>query len=143
MRTIDRGRAVLFALLLGLFVFRVVAQLWQAFSPTALLPPFGAWQSGTLPYAALFASQVAIIAFCLWFLRAMVRGSLEPRKALGRTLAWLGGAYLAGSAFRLVAGLTFLAHLTFFAAILPAIFHLVLASMVLVAADFHLRGQAS
>jgi len=135
-------RATLFGVLLGLFVLRVAAQLWQAIWPNAFLPPFEAWQSGTLPYPALVGSQVVIIVGSLWFLRGMARGSLAPRRALGRVLAWVGGVYLAGSAFRLVAGLTFLREVPFFAVLLPAFFHLMLASMVLVAADFHVRGAA-
>lgn len=101
---LGQRRAALFGVLLALFAFRVAAQLGQALWPSVLLPPFEAWQSGALPYPALVASQAVILAGSLWFLRGMARGSLEPRRTLGRILAWVGGVYLAGAAFRLVAG---------------------------------------
>ena len=41
--------------------------------------------------------------------------------------------------FRLIGGLTFLRDVPWFQAILPTIFHLVLAGFLLVLADFHLR----
>ena len=45
-------------ILLGLFCFRVCAQLFQCFFETAFLPPFAAWQSGLLPYGVVRAQQI-------------------------------------------------------------------------------------
>ncbi len=136
-----RRGAIAMAVLLSLFVARVVAQLWQYLSPTEALPPFSAWQSGALPYPVLAASQVAIIALALWVIASMARGTLGIHRKTGSALLALGIAYFAVMTFRLVAGLTFLADSPFFSAILPAVFHLVLASMLILTALHLLRGS--
>ena len=46
-------------LLLGLFVFRVIAQLLVLNLNLPLLPPFDAWHSALLPYPTLVAAQIA------------------------------------------------------------------------------------
>ena len=121
------------------FLFRVAAQAIQARHPVAWLPPFGAWHSATLPYWQLLLSQFVILAAQLWVLVAMLRGRHRPRRWLGLTLLVLGAAYFAFMLFRLIGGLTFLSHVPWFQVILPTVFHLVLASFLLVLADFHLR----
>ena len=90
--------------------------------------------------AVLVASQALIIAVCVAFAVGVARGKVNPSTGWGRVLGVLGAIYFAGAAFRLIAGVTFLSHVSFFAASLPAFFHVVLASMVLLAAGFHLQG---
>lgn len=141
-RTLDRPWVAAFLVLLALFVFRIVAQLVQLFAPTPLLPPFEIWQSGLLPYPALVASQLAIVAVSLAFARSVWIGALRRRRRLGWTLLALGGIYFLGAAFRLIAGVTFLSDVSFFARSVPSFFHIVLASMVLIAARLHLRASA-
>ena len=132
--------AAILSLLLALFVFRVSAQLVQRLWPTPLLPPFEMWQSGTVPYAVLVVSQLVIIAAIIAVIARMWRGNLRPRRKLGAALLAAGAIYLAGASFRLVAGLTFLSHLSFFRATIPSLFHIVLAGIVLTLAHFHFRG---
>jgi len=136
------GHAAILSLLLALFVFRVSAQLVQRLWPTSLLPPFGMWQSGTVPYAVLVASQLVIIAAILAIIVRMRRGQVRPRRKLGVTLLVAGAIYMAGAAFRLVAGLSFLSHLSFFRAPIPSLFHMVLAGIVLTLGHFHIRRSA-
>ena len=138
---VPRVHCILLALLIAAFLFRVVAQAIQAWRPVAWLPPFESWHSATLPYSVLLVSQLVILAAQFWVLIAMLRGTLRPRKAVGVTLLVLGAAYLGFMLFRLVGGLTFLRHVPWFDAILPTEFHLVLATFLLVLADFHLRFQ--
>jgi hypothetical protein len=126
-----RAAIVLFALLLA-FVGRVVAQLIQLLAPTQLLPPFSYWQSGALPYEILLASQILIIVLSVWLITRLWNGTLRRRPKLGLACLVLGAIYFAFMLFRLIAGLTFLAGSPFFGAILPAIFHLVLATMLLI-----------
>jgi hypothetical protein len=73
----------------------------------------------------------------------MLRGRHRPRRSIGIALLVAGAAYFAFMLFRLVGGLTFLQHLAWFQAMLPTLFHLVLAAFLLVLADFHLRFCAS
>src|SRR5262249_44682055 len=127
------------AVLLILFIGRVAAQLAQYFHPVTFLPAFSDWHSGTLPYGLLVASQAAIIAACVYYVFKIAIGALTPNKSAGKFLLVFGVCYFVFMTFRLVAGLTFLSDNHWFQAHLPAAFHIVLASIVLVFADFHLR----
>ncbi len=126
-----------FLLLAALFCFRVLAQLAQWIHPTGLLPPFAAWHSETLPYWLLLVSQIAIIAAMAYVVVRVRNGGLRPSPVLATGLFWFGAAYFAGMAFRLVAGQTFLSHIAWFAAPLPAFFHLVLAGFVMLLGRYH------
>lgn len=139
MQTDGQQSAFWLAALLGLFCLRVAAQLVQAAFDLPFLPPFEAWHSGVLPYSLLLGCQLALIAGMLWLLRRIRRDELGMRK--GWALAWLagGGLYFSLMAFRLIAGLTFLSDAAWFAAWLPSLFHLVLASFILVAGRYFLR----
>lgn len=137
-----RVHCVLLALLIAAFLFRVGAQALQAWAPRPWLPPFESWHSATVPYSLLLASQLVILAIQFWVLAALLRGRERPRRWLGVTLLVLGAAYFAFMLFRLVAGQTLLGHVAWFEAVVPTLFHLVLAAFLLVLADFHLRFQA-
>lgn len=140
----DAGRwhaAALFVLL-ALFAFRVSAQLVQLLWPTPLLPPFQAWQSGTVPYGILVVAQSIIILVLGIIIVRIFRGLSKPKRNVGIALLALGAVYMLGAAFRLIAGMSFLSHLTFFHAPLPSVFHMVLAGIVLTLGDFHFRGSA-
>jgi hypothetical protein len=138
---VDQGRthALAAAVLVGLFTFRVIAQLIQLIAPTPLLPPFDAWHSATLPFPMLAATQAIIIVGSTILIVRMWRRRLRPRAAVGKVLLWLGAVYFLGALFRFVAGFTFLEDKTFFAAHLAAFFHIVLASLVLTFADYYRR----
>jgi hypothetical protein len=135
--------ATIFGGLLATFVFRVGAQLWQLLWPTPILPPFEAWHSATLPYPALVASQLGIIAVGLWVTVGMMRGTLKANRTASQSLLWIGSVYLIGATIRFIAGLTLLRDIPFFAAHVPAFFHIVLASMVIVVANFLLGDPKS
>lgn len=119
-------------LLTGLFVLRVVGQLVQAIGPVSFLPPFDDFQGSGLPYGALLASQLAIIAVQVEILRRVRNDAIRPRLWLQRACFALGGVYFTVMAFRLVAGTTFLADNSWFSTSIPAFFHVVLASFLLV-----------
>ncbi len=117
--------------LAALFVLRVLAQAVQWAGPVPFLPPFDTWQGSGLPYPALLASQVVIIVLLARALVVVRSGSIRPASWKHRACFVLGGAYFAAMAFRLVAGLTFFSDVGWFAESLPAFFHLVLATFVL------------
>ncbi len=133
-------RVAALSLLLALFVIRVIAQLVQRFWPTPLLPPFEAWHSATLPYPVLVGSQVVIILLVAHQIAQISRRRVKSRRCVGATLLALGAIYMTGAVFRLLAGMTFLAHLPFFNAPLPSLLHMVLAGIVLTLGDFNFRG---
>jgi hypothetical protein len=128
----SRAAAIILLILLLAFAGRVAAQLIQLVAPTNLLPEFSAWQSGALPYPVLLAGQIVIIGVSLFVSARLWSGSLRRRPRLGLACLLFGAIYFAFMFFRLIAGLTFLAGSPFFGAILPAIFHLVLATMLLI-----------
>lgn len=117
--------------LAALFAARVLAQALQWAGPVPFLPPFDAWQGSGLPYPALLTSQLVIVALLAWALLAVRAESLRPGLWKRRACFALGGAYFAAMALRLAAGLTFLAHVEWFAQTLPSLFHLALAAFVL------------
>ncbi len=117
--------------LLGLFALRVLGQLLVVARLAPFLPPMDEWQSGLLPYPALLASQIAILgvlgAVCVQFSRG--RGYfVHPRPWLATPLWIIGWTYAAGMLVR-------------YALLrrdgIPVVFHLVLASFLLVVAQHH------
>jgi len=138
-RKVSGVHVVLLSILMAAFFCRVAAQLLQALWPLDALPAFESWHSATLPYPLLVASQFVILAVQVWLILSIARNAHRPRRFVGQLLLIAGTLYFALMLFRLVAGMTFLQHLPWFQARLPTIFHLVLATFLLVLADFHLR----
>jgi sterol desaturase/sphingolipid hydroxylase (fatty acid hydroxylase superfamily) len=128
--------------LAGLFVLRVLAQLIQAIHPVSFLPPFHVWHGAVLPYPLLVASQVAVIlvlASLLWRVRT---DAISPSPWKYWVCFMLGGAYFSFMGFRLFAGLTFLADHPWFSKSLPAFFHVVLATFVLMLGHYLYKEHA-
>jgi hypothetical protein len=124
-------------LLLVLFAFRVVAQPMALVVHSTLLPPFESWHSAALPYGVLFASQVAILLVLAWTAWRFTNGGVEARRGVGIVALALGGLYFAIMLARLILGLTALNHLRWFASPIPTVFHLVLATSLLLYGRFH------
>jgi hypothetical protein len=138
-----RGRrhGLALSVLLAAFVVRVGIQLWQLVSPTDALPPFEAWQSGTIPYWMLLVSQVVIVVVSLWLIAGLLRGITKPNLTAGRVITWIGIVYFTFAVGRFVAGFTVAKDVPFLDDHLPGFFHIVLASMVLIAGDFFRGGE--
>lgn len=117
----------------ALFLVRVVAQFVQWVAPSALLPPFEAWQGSGLPYPVLLASQMTILAAMVWAIRRRHAGLRVFAPWLAGPALWFAVAYFLAMLARLAAGLTLLSDVAWFARSLPAWFHLVLACFLLVA----------
>ena len=118
-------------LLLGLFTIRVVAQPIALRVDTPLLPRFESWHSGLLPYPLLVLTQVVIL---LWLARTawtFTTGVVAPRSRLGVLMMAIGGVYFAAMVMRLLLGATVLTDARWFASPLPTVFHLVLATYLL------------
>jgi hypothetical protein len=126
-------------LLLGLFTIRVLAQPIALHVDTPLLPRFESWHSGLLPYPVLVLTQVIII---LWLSRTawtFTTGAIAPRSGFGVVMMAFGGVYFAAMVLRLLLGATVLADERWFASPLPTVFHLVLATYLLLYGHFHWR----
>jgi uncharacterized protein len=124
-----------------LFVFRVTAQLIQKFYNLPFLPPFEAWYSGALAYPWLLASQILIIVVMGWVIAGFAKRHIAPRHKLGVWLLALGSIYFLTMLFRLIAGFTFAADHPWLGAHIPAFFHIVLASFVLLVGHFHYKND--
>ena len=124
-------------LFLGLFLFRVLAQLVQAIYPVPVLPLIESWQSGALPYPLLVSFQIAIVAFCVREIVKFRSKTMQPKRTAGSIYLALGGIYFAIMTFRLVAGLSFASQDPWLGAHIPTIFHLVLASFLLTIGFYH------
>lgn len=132
-----RVYAGVLAVLTGLFGFRVLAQFLQIWSVSTVLPGFEAWHSGTLPYPMLFMAQLLILALCIKITWSMSRESLEPSRKKGGYLLFVGLVYMSAMLIRLGIGRFGVPDHNWFGAVLPTIFHLVLASFLLVYGHFH------
>ncbi|MGD9852373.1 MAG: hypothetical protein AB7T38_14010 [Nitrospirales bacterium] len=138
-----RQYASILLILTCLFVFRVMAQLIQARHPVPFLPSFDAWQSGALPYPFLVATQVMILVVCLRIVGKMFREVVVPVQKKGKILWYLGGIYFVAMSIRLALGLTVTSEHFWFGATLPTLFHLVLATFLLVYGRFHLLASVT
>lgn len=120
-----------------LFAVRVVAQLLQRFFDLTFLPPFEAWHGGLLPYWLLLSAQIVLLGMMIGVVRRVARNRLDAARGKAVALLALGSLYLATMSFRLVAGQTFLGDNVWFAAPLPASFHIVLALFVILLGHYH------
>lgn len=120
-----------------LFGLRILAQPLSRIVP--VLPRFDAWHGGVLPYPALLLSQLAIAATMVIVNLRLAHGMLVPRPRLGRWLARLGTLYFVGMLLRLTLGQTVYAGSSWFDRPLPTLFHLVLATWLLLLARHHVR----
>jgi len=128
-------------LCLGLFVLRVTAQCVQWLSPLEWLPAFGRWQGSNLSYPLLFAVQFMLIVGMAAVAWRVATRRASPNRRLGVVLMVVGLLYFSAMASRLLLGVTVLADRAWFATVLPALFHLVLATFVLTWGAYH-RSRA-
>lgn len=143
MRSGWNGYVIAMLLLAGLFSLRVAGQAVQHWAPQDFLPDFGAFQGSSLPYTVLLIFQLIILGWMARTILRVGRGATTPNRRVGLWLAWFGGLYMAGSILRIVVGLAIPSAPAWFSTWIPALFHVVIAGFVVVAADFHLRHSGS
>ena len=131
------GYAAALTALALLFALRVGAQAIQRWLPLPFLPSFGAFQGSRLPYSILLPAQLAILAVMLRLAWRVHIGVLRARARAGRVLTVLGCLYFLVMLARLAIGLTLPDAPAWFHAPISAVFHLVLATFVLVLARYH------
>jgi len=139
----SRQYAFLLLMLTGLFGFRVMAQLVQVWHPVDFLPPYSVWHSGALPYGLLVGMQGVILAACLRIVWGVFKGTLAPSRQKGKILFVLGIIYLLAMCTRLIVGLMIAPDHYWFGATLPTVFHLVLASFLILYGRFHYIASQS
>lgn len=140
MNTTAKAYAPWLWLLLLLFCFRVVAQLAAVAGAGSFLPSFEAWHSAVVPYWLLLSTQIAIVFVFSWTAWKFTRGNVRARPSLGRWLLGFGSIYFGVMVVRLALGLTVYGSHPWFGKWLPTLFHLVLASFLLIVGCFHVRA---
>ncbi len=124
--------------LLGLFCFRVFAQLIQSNFSIDFLPAFEAWHSGALPYHYLVMAQILIIFLYGYICIRFTNRKVVPNKKLGNIFLYAGLVYGIFMLGRLLIGV-FMSSSAWFHAYLPIFFHFVLAAFLVVVGMFHLK----
>jgi len=118
--------------LTALFVLRIAAQPLALVFPG--LPDFDAWHGNTMPYPVLLVFQLAILAIMLVANLACTCGRLVPRPRLARGLSIFGVIYFVAMLIRLILGQSLEPAPAWFDRPLPTLFHLVLATWLLILA---------
>lgn len=124
-------------LLLTLFAARVAGQLavWLGVAP--FLPPMDAWYSGLIPYRPLLLSQLLIIVLLAKVSWDVTRGSgyFARRHAwLDRPVRIFGWLYAASMLVRYAVTMAVFPERRWTGGAIPIVFHLVLATYLLVLA---------
>ena len=130
--------AITLWLLTGMFALRVLGQAIQYWYPQSYLPPFNAFQGSRLPYWALLAAQLAILAVMTRFSLRVQTGALIPNRKAGNILGWFGVVYMLGSLSRILVGVLVPSAPAWFSTWIPAMFHIVLAGYVVTICRYHL-----
>jgi len=127
-------------LLATLFIARVIAQPLALFLDWWFLPRFESWHSGVLPYPALVLTQLLIAGWLVYTAWRFTRGEVDPRSRLGSWMLGIGGVYFCVMVVRLlVVGTVLSRYHRWFRSPLPTVFHLVLATCLLIFGRFHYR----
>ncbi len=126
-----RAYAVLLGVLSLAFAGRVAGQLLVAVYGFESLPPIEAWYSGLVPYPALLAAQLAILACQVEISRELWVGAgpvSTTRPVFGRALAWFSLVYFPTMVARYLITSVGLPGGSRFGDTIPIVFHWILAS---------------
>jgi len=143
LRAVAARYGLVVEVLLLLFFLRVAGQFIQAWAPVGFLPTLERWQGSAISYPWLFAFQLSILALVARLIVRLRRGRVTPRRRVGNVLLVAGIVYFGAMLARLLLGLTLLDDHDWFNRSIPAIFHLVLAGIVLTLAVYHRRCSAT
>lgn len=132
------GYAAVMAVLLGLFILRVLGQVIVVIWHPRWLPAMREWYSGLLSYPVLLPIQIVFIAVMARMTLDVAAGGAGwavPRPGLGRVLMVLSWIYAGGMVVRFVVWLRRPPERR--RAWIPIIFHLVLAAFLYTFARWH------
>lgn len=127
------------AALSAAFLVRVAGQAVQRWFPQDFLPAFEAWQGSGMPYPALLACQVVILALLGAAICSMVHRARLLNAMGSRFVIVIGCVYFALMLARLLLGLTLLGDSGWFTAWISSLLHLSLAVVVILWSRDQLR----
>jgi hypothetical protein len=131
-------------ILLAAFFGRVTGQVLVAYGHVSFLPPMEQWQSGLLPYPVLLASQAVLLVLLSAIALAFTRGRgrfVRPSAKAATGLTWFGCVYFGSMIVRYVISMWRHPEWRWIGHTIPIVLHCVLATFVLVVADFHRRAS--
>jgi hypothetical protein len=126
-----RGYAVVMAVLLVLFLGRVVGQILAATTAPSWLPHMARWYSGLMPYRYLLPTQIVFLA-----LMAAMTIAVDRRAAPLGTLSTTAGAWIVWVSYVYALGMVArsiryaLAKPERRGVLIPIVFHFVLAAFL-------------
>lgn len=138
-----RKYAAILTTLLFLFSLRVLGQIVVACFHPIFLPPMREWMSGLISYQILLPAQILIIVvfakFCGDFWRASGLTYAIPSR-LANFLHGFGRLYLVLSILRYPVQMVLVPEAKWIGGCIPIIFHIVLASFILVYARYQIKS---
>jgi hypothetical protein len=137
-------RAAALWTLLALFAGRVAGQLAVVLDAAPFLPPIDQWQSGLLPYPVLLGAQLLLLAGLGTICRQFSRGGgyfVRSQNWLGMPLWIVGWIYAGSMVVRYAVWMALKPEERWTGDLIPVVFHIVLASFLLVVADHHRRSR--
>ncbi len=141
MRTLGDRRSLVLRALSAAFGLRVLGQALVMRRSLRWLPPMEQWQSGILPYPALLASQLAILGTQIAVIRRVPEFSGGSR--LAGPLRWFGRLYAGTMVVRYIVSMARHPERRPFGKTIPIVFHLVLATWVMVLASLLRTGAGA
>jgi hypothetical protein len=121
-----------------LFVLRILGQLVQEVGSVSFLPPREDWQGSALPYPLLLGLQLLIVGGFIWGEQQVRHERWRRKRRLGKFLLLSGTVYGGAMLLRLIAGAANFTTEPWFHKPIPAAFHVVIASYLLILAKYHL-----
>ena len=128
-----RAYAIVMAVLLALFLCRVVGQILAATSAPSWLPPMARWYSGLMPYRWLLPTQVVFLVLMTAMTLGVYRGAPPLgtlSAAAGSWIVWASYVYALGMVVRSIRYA--LATPERRGVLIPIVFHFVLAGFLFV-----------
>lgn len=129
--TIDRLLTGVAAGMSVAFLLRALGQV-----PQAWLPPISEWQGSAIPYPILLGTQIVILGILAFMLTRRARGQRVIGRRTSRVIMGVGTVYFAAMTVRLLMGMLmwmlWLPESAWFMAWISTVFHLVLASIMLI-----------
>ena len=126
-----RAYAVVMAVLLVLFLLRVVGQVLAATTAPTWLPPMTRWYSGLMPYRYLLPTQIVFLVVMIAMVIGVDRRS-SPLGTLSATasawIVWASYAYALGMVVRSIRYALAMPERR--GVLIPTIFHFVLAGFL-------------
>lgn len=117
----------------GLFLLRVLGQVYVGLYTPSWLPPWSEWYSGLLPYPWLLPAQVLLL---MWMTvissdntRAAGRFCVESDR-MRRRLRWIAAVYAAVMALRYALTMALAPEMRWLHGTIPIAFHFVLAGYI-------------